>query len=110
MNWSLPMIRKAFVMELNPGKAAEYKRRHDEIWPELFALLKSHGVHNYSIYLCPHTHQLFAYAEIESEARWNAIAQAPICRKWWVYMADIMATNSDSSPRVVDLTEMFHMA
>lgn len=104
------MIRKAFVMQLNPGATAEYKRRHDHIWPELSALLQSHGVHNYSIFLHPQTHQLFAYAEIESEARWNAIAQSPICQKWWRHMADIMATNPDSSPQSIGLAEMFHMA
>ena len=30
----------AFTMKLNPGMEAEYRRRHDEIWPELVELLK----------------------------------------------------------------------
>jgi L-rhamnose mutarotase len=34
----------AFRMTLNPGMKAEYIRRHDEIWPELVALLKDAGV------------------------------------------------------------------
>ena len=76
-------MRKAFVMQLHAGQQEEYKRRHDDIWPDLSALLRSHGVHNYSIFLHPETHQLFAYAEVESEARWQAIAQSPICQKWW---------------------------
>ncbi len=41
----------AFKMQLNPGMKAEYKRRHDEIWPALVALLKQAGVSDYSIHL-----------------------------------------------------------
>ena len=69
------MIRKAFVMQVQLGQEAEYQRRHSPIWPELQSTLKAHGVHNYSIFLHPETRQLFAYVELESEARWNAIAQ-----------------------------------
>ncbi len=68
------MIRKAFVMSVNEGQEREYERRHQPIWPELEAALLAHGVTNYSIFLHPGTRQLFAYAEIASEARWAAIA------------------------------------
>lgn len=37
------MIRKAFVMQVNPDAHEEYQRRHNPIWPELEAVLKSHG-------------------------------------------------------------------
>ena len=53
------MIRKAFVMSVNAGQETEYERRHRPIWPELEAVLKSHGVHNYSIFLHAETRQLF---------------------------------------------------
>ena len=103
------MIRKAFVMSVNEGQEVEYERRHRPIWPELEAVLKAHGVHNYSIFLHEETRQLFAYAEIEDEARWNAIAQTEECRKWWAHMADIMPGNSDNSPVARDLREVFHI-
>lgn len=103
------MIRKAFVMSVDAGKEAEYERRHRPIWPELEAVLKKHGVHNYSIFLHAETRQLFAYAEIEDEARWNAIAQTPICQKWWKHMGDVMPSNSDHSPKSVGLREVFHI-
>ncbi|MBI3920863.1 MAG: L-rhamnose mutarotase [Armatimonadetes bacterium] len=104
------MIRKAFVMSVNPGQEEEYERRHRPIWPELEATLKQHGVHNYSIFLHPETHQLFAYAEIEEEARWSAIAQTEICKKWWAHMKDVMPSNPDNSPIALDLQEVFHLA
>lgn len=103
------MIRKAFVMSVNPGQEKEYERRHSPIWKELEETLKKHGAHNYSIFLHPVTHQLFGYVEIEDEARWNAIAQTPICQRWWAYMGDIMPSNPDKSPVATALPEVFHM-
>lgn len=103
------MIRKVFVMSVNPGQEVEYERRHRPIWDELAAVLRAHGVHNYSIFLHPETRQLFAYAEIEDEARWNAIAKTPICQKWWKHMGDIMPSNPDTSPVAQGLKEVFHL-
>jgi L-rhamnose mutarotase len=104
------MIRKAFVMWVNPDAHAEYQRRHDAIWPELAAVLKRHGAHNYAIYLDSATSMLFATVDIESEARWDAVASTPVCQKWWAYMADIMPSNPDHSPKSVDLREVFFLA
>ena len=103
------MIRKAFVMSVRPGHEAEYERRHRPIWPELEAVLKAHGVHNYSIFLHAETRQLFAYAEIEDEARWAAISQTEVCQRWWKHMGDVMPGNTDHSPVARDLREVFHL-
>jgi L-rhamnose mutarotase len=103
------MIRVAFVMSINPGSEAEYSRRHNPIWPELQAILKSYGVHNYSIFLSGKTRQLFAYAEIESESQWAAIASTPECQRWWRYMADLMPHNTDGSPMSEEIIEVFHL-
>jgi L-rhamnose mutarotase len=103
------MIRKAFLMTLKPGQQSEYERRHKPIWPELQAVLKDHGVSNYSIFLDRSTDQLFAYVEIESETRWDEIAAAEICQRWWTHMRDLMLTNSDNSPLTISLPEVFHL-
>ena len=103
------MIRKAFLMKVNPDAHEEYERRHQPIWEELEMLLMDHGVTNYSIYLEAETDQLFAYAEIESEERWSAIAETEVCRRWWKHMKDIMPTNADNSPISVELKEVFHI-
>ncbi len=104
------MLRKAFVMSVNAGQEAEYARRHQPIWAELAAVLKSHGAHNYSIFLHPETRQLFAYVEIEDEARWQAIAQTEVCQRWWKHMGDVMPSNPDHSPVATGLKEVFHLA
>ena len=103
------MIRKAFVMSVNQGSEQEYERRHTPIWRELEDTLKAHGVHNYSIFLQPQTRQLFGYVEIDDEAKWNAIAQTDICKRWWAYMKDVMPSNSDNSPVAAELREVFHI-
>ena len=104
------MIRKAFVMQVEAGREEEYGKRHNPIWPELEAVLKAHGVHNYSIFLDPPSRRLFAYVEIEDEARWSAIAGTAICKKWWAHMRDIMPSNPDNSPKSIELKEVFHLA
>ncbi len=103
------MIRKAFLMRLKPGQQAAYERRHNPIWPELQAVLKAHGVYSYSIFLVAPTGKLFAYVEIESEERWQAIAQTEPCQRWWAHMRDLMETNADNSPLAIELNEVFHI-
>lgn len=92
------MIRKVFVVQVNADAHAEYQRRHNPIWPELEAVLKEHGAHNYAIYLDQQRSLLFATIEIESEARWNVIVETDVCQRWWQHMRDVMPANSDYSP------------
>jgi L-rhamnose mutarotase len=104
------MIRMGFVMKVHPGAHAEYKRRHDQLWPEMAALLREQGVRSYTIWLDAKRNLLFAHVEAESRERWDAIAAAPACRRWWAYMKDIMETNPDTSPVSEELGEVFHLA
>ena len=59
------MIREAGIMKLLEGTVEEYKKRHDEIWPDLVEEIKEHGAKNYSIYFNEETNELFSYLEIE---------------------------------------------
>jgi L-rhamnose mutarotase len=104
-----PLIRKAFRMSVHAGRHAEYERRHRPIWSELEEVLKRQGVHGYSIFLDEADGSLFGYVEIEDEARWQAIADTPECRRWWRHMRDIMPANPDDSPVSTELREVFHL-
>ena len=104
------MIRKAGIMTVYKDSYAEYKRRHDELWPEMAEELKKHGAHNYSIFLDEETGKLFAYLEIECEEKWARMSKTAICAKWWAHMADIMETNPDNSPAYKDLKSVFYFA
>lgn len=103
------MKRIAFTMKLFPGQEREYKRRHDELWPEMQKLLKEKGVSNFSIFLDERTLTLFAFLEADDPSKLDELPGDPIQKKWWAYMKDIMETNADNSPARTNLKEMFHL-
>ena len=96
-------------MKLKPGFEEEYKRRHDEIWPELSAELSAAGVSDYSIFLDEETLTLFAVLKLTDDNTVDDLPQTEIVKKWWAYMADIMETNPDNSPIQRSLNEVFHL-
>jgi len=96
-------------MRLNPGQADEYKRRHDEIWPELASVLRRSGVSDYSIWLDEETHCLFAILTRADGHSMDALPRNEVVRRWWDYMADIMETLPDNAPVEVPLRKMFHL-
>ena len=100
----------AFKMQLNPGMEEEYRRRHDEIWPELVELLKDAGVEDYSIHLNRETGILFGVLWRRTDHRMGDLPSHPVMKRWWAHMADIMATNPDNSPVDKPLVTVFHMA
>ena len=103
------MKRNAFKMKLHRGFEEEYKKRHDEIWPELEEELTKAGISDYSIYLDEETLTLFAFQKLSEQNTADDLPNTEIVKKWWAYMADIMETNSDNSPVVTPLKEVFHM-
>jgi L-rhamnose mutarotase len=103
------MQKHAFRMQLHPGQAAEYRRRHDAIWPDLVAALRKAGVSDYSIYLDPETNDLFAVLSRTDDNAMDDLPSFPVMQRWWAHMADIMATNPDGSPVVTPLEPMFHL-
>lgn len=103
------MIRKGSVMKVFSDCHDEYKKRHDEIWPEMVEMLHKYGAKNYSIFLDEKTNSLFSYLEIEDEELWSKSAETEICQKWWDYMKDVMETNEDNSPVCIDLKGVFHL-
>ena len=103
------MEKYAFKMKLNPGMEAEYKRRHDGIWPELVALLKEAGVSDYSIHFDRDTNALFAVLWRADDHRMDDLASDPVMKRWWAHMADIMQAKPDNEPVSIPLVTVFHM-
>ena len=103
------MVRVAFKMKLFQGKEAEYRKRHDAIWPELQSLLKISGISEYSIFLDKSTNSLFGVLKIENPAALDQLPSQPVMQRWWKYMADIMESNSDNSPVSFPLDEVFFL-
>lgn len=99
----------AFKMQLNPGMEAEYRKRHDEIWPELVELLREAGVSDYSIHLDRQTNTLFGLLTRSKDHTMASLPDHPVMKRWWAHMADIMASNPDNSPVAIDLVPVFYM-
>ena len=103
------MEKHAFKMRLNQGCEDEYRRRHDEIWPELVSLLKDAGISDYSIHLDRETNILFGVLWRSDDHQMDDLPAHDIMKKWWAHMADIMDSHSDNEPVVTDLATVFHM-
>lgn len=103
------MIRQAYTMKLKPGFAAEYKKRHDEIWPELAAELRAAGISDFSIFLDEKTLTLFAVRKLSDERKLAELSKQPVIRKWWKYMAPVMEVTPDLSPMEFPLKEVFYL-
>ena len=103
------MQRVAFKIKLFKGCEAEYKKRHEVLWPDLKALLKQTGIKDYSIFLDEQTNDLFGYLIIDDATKLDELPQHPVMQKWWAYMKDIMETNDDNSPVNTPLKEVFYL-
>ena len=105
----MKMNRVSFKMFLKPGMEAEYIKRHDAIWTELKRKLVDQGVYDYSIFLDRETNILFAVQKVKNETDSQVRDESGVIQRWWDYMADIMETNPDNSPKTADLVEVFYM-
>jgi len=103
------MHRIAFKMQLFQGFEEEYKKRHDDLWPELEALLKTAGISDYAIFLDESTNNLFAVLKAIDPAALDDLPANPVMQRWWKYMGDIMQSNPDNSPVTVPLKEVFYL-
>ena len=100
--------RFAFRMKINPGQAAEYKKRHDELWPEMAEAIHESGVTDYTIWLDPETNYLFATLVRDRPADHNA-PRTELNQRWWDFMADIMDVHPDNAPVQVLLQCVFNL-
>ena len=88
------MAQHAWVLGVRPGYEAEYKRRHDEIWPEMVETLREAGISNYSIFR--HGLTLFGYFETEDfEHTAQYLARSETNRRWGEWMASVMKMETD---------------
>lgn len=82
------------MLEVRPGYEDEYKKRHDEIWPEMLDALKAAGIRNYNIFR--HGLTLFGYFETDDlTATKAALAHSETDARWGEYMGPIMKIEVD---------------
>lgn len=96
-------------MQLKPGAIAEYRTRHDAIWPELVALLHESGISDYSIFLDEETLALFAVLELADDNKRDALPGHPVMKRWWDHMAPLMEVEPGNRPKEWPLMQVFHL-
>jgi len=85
----------AWVLEVRPGYEEEYKKRHDEIWPDMLAALRAAGIRNYNIFR--HGLTLFGYFETDDLDRTVTILEKdPVNARWGKSMAPLMRIEVDA--------------
>ena len=104
----IPMIRRAFTMRLQPGKLAEYKHFHDNVWPELVAEIEKSGIATMTIF--ENDPVLFLYSEIIDENAWDKLWRTKIHDKWSEEaMNPLMFFRDDGIVDSSTLREVFHL-
>jgi L-rhamnose mutarotase len=103
------MERVGFTMRLLPGKEAEYRRRHDAVWPEMLDALRAAGARDYSIFI--HGDQLFAYLVVDDFAAFRAsMAATEVNDRWQAEMATLIDPLTDPATGFHHrLEEIFHL-
>ena len=99
------MEKYAWKGRIVHGMLEEYRRRHDEIWPEMTAALNEAGIHNYTIWNTGD--HLFGYYECESiEHAIKVQSESPVVAKWDKSMEGIMTMEKDENGSSL-LTQFF---
>jgi len=101
------MIRRALTMRLKPGSLAEYRRHHDNIWPELVAEIERQGIGQITIF--ERDPVLFLYSEIRDPEAWDRLWHSPIHDRWAEVMNPLMEFRPDGIVDSTEVREVFHL-
>jgi L-rhamnose mutarotase len=100
----------AFRMRIDPRYAQEYRRRHDNIWPDMADVLTAAGAIDYRIFLDRETGFLFAVLTRRVDHGFDSLPGNPVVLRWWTMMADLMPTGPSGAPESWPLEEVFHLS
>lgn len=103
------MERLCFTFELYEGAEDEYKRRHDEIWPELVADIKAAGFSNYSLFR--RGNQVVAYAEVAPDfaTAMSKLAPSEANARWSAWFEDLIVNLTDAKGQLMSMQEVWHL-
>ena len=99
-------VRRAFTLRLKPGSLAEYKKHHDNIWPELVREIEKSGIAQITIFA--NDPQLFLYSQIYDQQAWDKLWSSKVHDKWAEYMEPLMQFR-DGKVDAGPLLEIFHL-
>lgn len=85
------MQRVAFLLRLKPGAGAAYDEAHQQVWPEMLALLKRAGISDYSIFRRDELLVLSMRVEQDFETTWREIESDAVNTRWQEAMGEYFA-------------------
>ena len=103
------MERICFTFEIYPGKEAEYKRRHDEIWPELVTAIRDAGIKNYNLFRSGT--QIIAYAECHPDVAtaFGKVGATEVNARWARWFEDVIVKLADDQGNLFRAEEVWHL-
>jgi L-rhamnose mutarotase len=103
------MERVCFLARIRPERLAEYRERHERVWPEMRAALAKAGWGNYSLFLADDG-LLVGYLETDDYAgALDAMAATDVNARWQAEMADFFVADGPPDRSFRRLTEIFHL-
>jgi len=103
--------RVCFLLKVRPERLAEYKERHQAVWPEMLAALRETGWRNYSLFL--RGDGLVGYLETpDFQAALRGMAEREVNARWQREMAPFFEALEGRRPDqgMLALEEVFHLA
>lgn len=104
-------VRVCFLLQVRPERLAEYRERHQAVWPDMLQALSETGWHNYSLFLRPDG-LLVGYFETPSlEAAQAGMAGRDVNARWQAEMAPFFVELEGLRPDegFLKLEEVFHL-
>lgn len=103
------MERVCFAFEIYEGMEAEYKKRHDAIWPELVVALKESGFTNYSIFRRGLNMVGYFEAVPDSRSALAKIGTYEVNTRWAEWFKDVIVNLGDSHGDLMQMNEVWHL-
>lgn len=105
------MNRIGFLLKVRADRLEEYRRVHEDVWPEMLDALRRHGWHNYSLFL-REDGTLFGYFETPGSFQdaLDGMASEAVNARWQTEMAPFFEGTGGHADRMMEtLTEVFHL-
>jgi L-rhamnose mutarotase len=103
------MERICFSFEIYPGTEDEYKKRHDEIWPELAQAITDAGQSNYTLFRRGTTVIGYVECEPDAETALAKIAATEVNARWAEWFKDVIQSPRTSDGAFARFDEVWHL-
>ena len=98
------MFSIGLLLKLKPGCEQEYKKRHDELWPEMADAMHKAGV---SMAIYRHENLLFIFATATDQQSWDELDRDPVTPRWDKYMSDVLEDDEHGKTFIKNLQQVF---